>query len=410
MTDFEATTYYVREAAETLELSNRIRAFLMQPQREHMVRTSIIFDDGKVRTFKSFRVQHNNLRGPFKGGLRFHPELDLEHVRSMASLMTWKSAVVDVPFGGAKGGIACDPSVLKPGELERLTRKFTETIHDIIGPRIDIPAPDVNTNAQLMAWIMDEYSKFEGFSPAVVTGKPVHMYGSPGRQEATGRGVFTTTESYLDSVGERLAGKRVAIQGFGNVGSFTAKYFDQTGADVVAVSDVTGGVADANGLDVRSLFEHVGEAGNLEGYQEGEQVTNEELLTYPCDILIPAALGDVLTEENADDVQADVIVEAANGPTTPEGHQQLTDRDVAIIPDILANAGGVTASYFEWVQNIQHFEWDRQRVVAELDNRMQRACSKIFEIAKARDLTLREAAYVVGVGRVAQAMATRGIQ
>jgi len=410
MTDFEATTYYVREAAETLELSNRIRAFLMQPQREHMVRTSIIFDDGKVRTFKSFRVQHNNLRGPFKGGLRFHPELDLEHVRSMASLMTWKSAVVDVPFGGGKGGIACDPSVLKPGELERLTRKFTETIHDIIGPRIDIPAPDVNTNAQLMAWIMDEYSKFEGFSPAVVTGKPVHMYGSPGRQEATGRGVFTTTESYLDSMGDRLEGKRVAIQGFGNVGSFTAKYFDQAGADVVAVSDVTGGVADREGLDVRSLFEHVGEAGNLEGYESGEQITNDELLAYPCDILIPAALGDVLTEENADDVQADVIVEAANGPTTPSAHQQLTDRDVVIIPDILANAGGVTVSYFEWVQNIQHFEWDRQRVVAELDNRLRRACSKIFEIAEARDLTLREAAYVVGVGRVAQAMATRGIQ
>jgi glutamate dehydrogenase (NAD(P)+) len=410
MSDFEATTYYVRQAAETLELSNRIRAFLMQPQREHMVRTSIIFDDGKVRTFKSFRVQHNNLRGPFKGGLRFHPELDLEHVRSLASLMTWKSAVVDVPFGGSKGGIACDPSVLKPGELERLTRKFIETIHDIIGPRIDIPAPDVNTNAQLMAWIMDEYSKFEGFSPAAVTGKPVHMYGSPGRQEATGRGVFTVTNEYMNFIDQDLSGKRVAIQGFGNVGSFTAKYFDQAGADVVAVSDVTGGIADDEGLDVRSLFEHVGEAGDLAGYDRGESITNGELLTCDCDILIPAALGDVLTEKNAGDVQADLVVEAANGPTTPVAHDMLVDRDVSVIPDILANAGGVTVSYFEWVQNIQHFEWDRQRVVAELDNRLGRACAKIFDIAEARGLSLREAAYVVGVGRVAQAMATRGIQ
>lgn len=410
MSHFEATKRFVEEAAEMLDLSDRILDFLVQPQREHKARTAIIRDDGSVGTYQAYRVQHNNLRGPYKGGLRYHPTVDMDHVRTLASLMTWKCAVVDVPFGGGKGGIACDPETLSVSELERLTRKFIETIHDVIGPRDDIPAPDVNTNAQLMAWIMDEYSKYEEFAPAVVTGKPVRMYGSPGREEATGQGVFFAAREYCEYVGDDIADATVAIQGFGNVGSYAARYFDRAGADIVAVSDVTGGLADDDGLDVEHLASHTAETGDISGFEGGREIPNEELLAYPCDILIPAALGGVLTEENADAVRADLVVEGANAPTTPEGGERLREGGVDIIPDILANAGGVTVSYFEWVQNLQHFEWTRDRVSEELEKRMVDACEQVFEIADQRDVSLRRAAYVVGVGRVAQAMATRGIQ
>lgn len=410
MANFDATRRHVERAAATLDLGDRILDFLILPQREHSIRTAIIRDDGSVATFRSFRVQHNNLRGPYKGGLRYHPSVDLDHVRTLASLMTWKCAVVDVPFGGGKGGIACDPNELAPSELERLTRKFVESIHDVIGPRDDIPAPDVNTNAQLMAWIMDEYAKYEGFSPAVVTGKPVGMYGTPGREEATGQGVYFAAREYLEYVGREVAGTRVAIQGFGNVGEHTARFFDEAGADVVAVSDVTGGLENRDGFDVDRLAAHANETGEISGFDGGREITNEELLTYPCDILVPAALGSVLTADNAGDVEASLVVEGANAPTTPEADEILQERGIDVVPDILANAGGVTVSYFEWVQNLQHFEWTRDRVIRELETRMNETCAKVFEIADQRDIGLREAAFIVGVGRVAQAMVTRGIQ
>ncbi len=407
---FEDTNRYIREASQILELGDRIEEFLVMPEREVSVKVSLTLENGHIATFTGYRVQHNNVRGPHKGGLRYHPSVDMDHSRTLASLMTWKTAVADVPYGGGKGGINCDPSKLTAGELERVTRKFIQKIHEVIGPHEDIPAPDVNTNSQVMAWIMDEYSKFEGFSPAVVTGKPVSLYGSLGREAATGRGVYFATREYLATRGESAADKRVAIQGFGNVGSYAAKFFSEAGAKIVAVSDVSGAIYNPEGLDVATVTEYVSEHGVVEGYGDAEAMSNDDLLTMECDILIPAALGDVITADNADAVQAPVIVEAANAPINYEGHQILVERGVDVIPDILANAGGVTVSYFEWVQNIQQFKWDEDKVNRELEKVMKRACQKIFQIADKRDIDFRTAAFIVGLGRVAKAMVTRGIQ
>ncbi|MFW5966522.1 MAG: Glu/Leu/Phe/Val family dehydrogenase [Persicimonas sp.] len=407
---FEATNRYLREASSILQLGDRVENFLLMPERELSVKVSLTLENGHIATYRGFRVQHNDVRGPHKGGLRYHPSVDLDHARTLASLMTWKTAVVDIPYGGGKGGIDCDPAQLSEGELERLTRKFVEKIHEVIGPHEDIPAPDVNTNGQVMAWIMDEYSKFHGHSPAVVTGKPVNLHGSVGREAATGRGVFFATREYLDWIDEPLAGKTVAIQGFGNVGSYAAKFFDEAGAKVIAVSDISGALVDREGLDVDALRAHVDESGVLEGYGRADTMTNEELLVMDCDILIPAALGDVITAENAGEVSADIVVEAANAPVDPEGHRTLVERGVAVIPDILANAGGVTVSYFEWVQNIQQFYWEADTIDQRLETTMKKACKKVFELADQRDLDFRTAAFVLALGRVAQAMVTRGIQ
>jgi glutamate dehydrogenase (NAD(P)+) len=334
----------------------------------------------------------------------------MDEALGLASLMTWKTAVVNLPFGGAKGGIAADPALLSPRELERLTRRFVQQIHHIIGPQLDIPAPDVNTNAQIMAWIMDEYSTIHGFSPAVVTGKPVDLFGSKGREEATGRGVVWALEELLTDLGAGgVEGKRFAIQGFGNVGSWAARFLHERRGRVVAVSDVKGGVRSPDGLDVPALVAHVRQHGSVVGFPGTDAVSNEDLLTLDVDVLIPAALGGVLTRDNARDVRARYVVEAANGPTTPEADEILHARDIPVLPDIYANAGGVTVSYFEWVQNIQQFTWDEERVNGELHRHMREAYATLARVGREHRVPLRTAAFIVAIGRVGRATVLRGV-
>ncbi|HEX2165566.1 MAG TPA: Glu/Leu/Phe/Val dehydrogenase dimerization domain-containing protein [Thermoanaerobaculia bacterium] len=409
MNPFEATNSYFDEAARHLDLSPAIEKLLVTPLREVQVQVAIERDDGSLATFIGYRIQHDNARGPMKGGLRYHPEVELDEVRSLASLMTWKTAVVGIPYGGAKGGIACDPKQLSVDELRRLTHKFVDQIHDLIGPHTDIPAPDVNTNAQVMAWIMDRYGKYHGHSPAVVTGKPVDLYGSAGREAATGRGVVIATREALAAQGGTLAGATVAIQGFGNGGSWAARFFHQAGARVVAVSDVRGGVTSPEGLDPEALIAHVAATGSVVGFPGSDAISNEDLLLADCDVLVPAALGGVLTAENAPEVRARMIVEAANGPTEPAADLVLRRRGIPVVPDIYANAGGVTVSYFEWVQNIQQLAWDEERVNEELEKVMVRSWRHLTEVAQGGKLPLRTAAFVLAIGRVGKATVLRGI-
>jgi len=347
-----------------------------------------------------------------KGGLRFHPSVDADDVRSLASLMTWKTALVNIPFGGAKGGISCDPATLSPGELERLTRKLVQRLGPEIGPQRDIPAPDVNTDAQVMAWIMDEYSRLHGFTPAAVTGKPLELHGSEGREAATGRGVIYVTEAFLNDMGKSLAGATVAIQGFGNVGSFAALLAHERGARVSAVSDAGGGLASPLGLDIPVLFEQHGRTRRPLSEYEGEgisRVTQEEVLTAEVDVLIPAALGGVLTEDVAKEVRAGLVVEASNAPSTPEADAILAKRGIAVIPDILANAGGVTVSYFEWAQNIQCFHWSEQEVNRRLQEILTGSYATVRDLVRTRDVSWRTAAFIVALGRVAKATVLRGV-
>ena len=403
---------YVLQASRVIELGSRVEKLLLLPEAEHHVTLPIELDSGELAVFPAYRIQHNSARGPMKGGLRFHPTVDADDVRAMASLMTWKTALVNVPFGGAKGGIACDPDVLSIGELERLTRKLTQRIGQEIGPQRDIPAPDVNTNAQTMAWIMDEYSRAHGYSPSVVTGKPIDLQGSEGREAATGRGVVSVAKQALADMGRPLDGATLAIQGFGNVGSHAALLAHEQGARVVALSDSTGGVARAEGLDVPMLVqEYARPRRALLGYDDDgvKHVSQDEILAADVDILVPAALGGVLTKDNADDVRARVVVEAANAPTTTEADDILTRRGITVIPDILANAGGVTVSYFEWAQNVQVFRWSEERVNHELEDTMTSAYRTVRKLVAERSLTWRTAAYVVALARVARATALRGV-
>jgi glutamate dehydrogenase (NAD(P)+) len=409
MNPFEATNFYFDEAARNMDLAPAIEKLLVTPLREVQVQVAIERDDGSVATFLGYRIQHDNARGPMKGGLRYHPAVELDEVRSLASLMTWKTAVVGLPYGGAKGGITCDPKHLSRDELRRLTHKFVDQLHDVLGPNRDIPAPDVNTNAQVMAWIMDRYGSYHGHSPAVVTGKPVELYGSAGREAATGRGVLIATREALAERGAAVAGTTVAIQGFGNVGSWAARLFHAAGARVVAVSDVAGGIHDPGGLDVPAVVEHAAGSGSVVGFPGSDALSNEQLLALPCDVLVPAALGGVLRAENAEEVRAGMIVEAANGPTEPEADLVFRRRGIEVVPDIYANAGGVTVSYFEWVQNIQQFSWDEERVNAELEKVMVKANRGVRELAAARGLPLRTAAFVLAIGRVGKATVLRGI-
>jgi glutamate dehydrogenase (NAD(P)+) len=345
-----------------------------------------------------------------KGGLRYHPTVDMDEALGLASLMTWKTAVVNLPYGGAKGGIAVDPDRFSERELERLTRRFVQQIHDIIGPHTDIPAPDMGTNAQVMAWIMDEYSRIHGFSPAVVTGKPVDLFGSLGREEATGHGVVFALQEFLKDLGAgEIKGKRCAIQGFGNVGSWTARFLHEAGALVMAVSDARGGVQNPEGLDIPKLVEHAARTRSVVGFPRADSITNEALLVSDVDILIPAALGGVLTKGNAREIRARYVVEAANAPTTPEADEILTTRGIPVLPDIYANAGGVTVSYFEWVQNIQQFTWEEEKITAELRRYMREAYATIAKVAHDRRIPLRTAAYIVAIGRVGRATVLRGI-
>jgi glutamate dehydrogenase (NAD(P)+) len=342
-----------------------------------------------------------------KGGLRYHPTVDEEEATALANLMTWKTAIVGVPFGGAKGGINCDPNELSERELHTITRTFVGQIKEVIGPTLDIPAPDVNTDARVMGWIMDEYSKFNGFSPGVVTGKPVHLFGSEGREEATGRGVMLVLEEVLKEQGESLSDITVALQGFGNVGSYAARLMHEQGAKIVAVGDHLGGVSHAEGLDVGALTAWVSEHRTVKGFPGGDAFNSENVLTWDADVLIPAALGDVLTKDNARDVQAKIVVEAANAPTTPEASEIFYERGILVIPDVLANAGGVTVSYFEWAQNIQQFRWELDRIREELASHMRKAYQAVTSVARERHTDLRTAAFVVAIERVAKAAMSR---
>lgn len=330
---------------------------------------AILLDNGEVATYQAYRVQHDNSRGPFKGGLRYHPAVDLDDVRSLASLMTWKTAVMDIPFGGAKGGVTVDPKTLSERESEILTRKLVQALRPILGTYEDIPAPDMNTGAREMAWIFDEYTKFAGFSPGIVTGKPVWLHGSLGREAATGRGTVYAIRELLKAMklGD-ISGKSFVVQGFGNVGSWAAQILHEHGGRVIAVSDVFGAVANERGLDIPQLRAHIGEGLSISSFADGVAIPKETILTVPCDVLIPAAIGGVITEENAKDLQCKIIVEAANGPTTAAADQELRRRGIVALPDIYTNGGGVTVSFFEWVQNLQNFKWTEAEVNRKLDS------------------------------------------
>ncbi len=410
MNTFEATTYYFRQAASVMELSERVQALLINPDREVKVEVSLQLDNGELAIFDAFRIQHNSARGPMKGGLRYHPEVDADEAKGLASLMTWKTALVDIPFGGAKGGITCDPATLSENEKERLTRRFIQKIHEFIGPQKDIPAPDVNTDAQVMAWIMSEYSLIHGFSPAVVTGKPLDLHGSKGREEATGQGVTYIAEEVLKDLGTSINNCSFAIQGFGNVGSYVAKFVHEAGGKVIAVSDVSGGLYDPNGLNIPELLGFSKRRVLLKEYSGAKRnISNQELLTLDCDVLIPAAMGGVLTVENAAEVSARVVIEAANGPTTPEADETLQRKDILVIPDILANAGGVIVSYFEWVQNLQHFTWELDQVNSQLKRLLTNSYHSARRLSKERGISLRTAAYIIGIGRVGRATVLLGV-
>lgn len=399
--------YYFHKAADILELPRNIRDILLTPLRSVKVDVSIETEQGEILNFMGFRVQHNKARGPMKGGLRYHPTMDEEHATALANLMTWKTAVVDVPFGGAKGGINCDPGVLSEKDLYNVTRRFVEHMKDVIGPTSDIPAPDVNTNARVMGWIMEEYSKYEGFSPAIVTGKPLELFGSEGREEATGRGVMYVLEEALMERQKSLPGLRVAVQGFGNVGSNAARLLALQGAKIVAVADHAGGTADPQGLDVQALIQWCAEHRTVDGFPGGEPFKNTDIVGWDADVLIPAALEDAITAENAHQVKAEIIVEGANAPTSPEADEMLAERGVLIIPDILANAGGVSVSYFEWAQNIQQFRWDLDRVNDELSKVMRKAYQAVRQVSRERNIDMRTAAFVLAIQRVGQAALAR---
>ncbi|MBC7807234.1 MAG: Glu/Leu/Phe/Val dehydrogenase [Akkermansiaceae bacterium] len=396
--------------ARKIDLPPDVLAQLRECKRELSVHFPVKMDGGTVKMFAGYRVHHNVTRGPAKGGIRYHPETDLDEVRALAFWMTVKCAVVNIPFGGAKGGVACDPSTLSLGELERLTRRYTSEIAVLLGPEKDIPAPDVNTNGQIMAWVMDTYSQEAGHTvPAVVTGKPLSVGGSEGRIEATGRGVVTITRELLLSRGEQLPNSSVAVQGFGNVGSIAAGGFFRAGAKVIAVSDVRGAIHNASGLDVIALQEFTQKTGSIVGFPASEPLDPANLLTLPVDILVPAALQDQITVANAAQVRARYIVEGANGPITPQADEILNASGVIVVPDVVANAGGVTVSYFEWVQGLQSFFWSESEVNAKLEQIMVRAFGQVRAAAEKYKTDLRTAAYIVGVGRVAEAIQSRGI-
>jgi len=404
------------QAADLMGLEDGLREVLGTCKRELTVHFPVKMDDGSIQVFTGYRVQHNLARGPAKGGIRYALDVTLDEVKALAMWMTWKCAVVGIPFGGAKGGVVCDPKRMSQRELENLTRRYTTEISILIGPERDIPAPDVNTNPQVMAWIMDTYSMHHGYSiPGVVTGKPVEIGGSIGRSDATSRGCLYVTREALADRGEKLEGQRVAIQGFGNVGMYAAELFAQAGAIIVAVSDSKGGIYHPKGLDVERVIHVKRTTGTVVEYRDAERIGHWDVLEVPCDILIPAAVENQITEDNADRIRARIVVEAANGPTTPEADAILWDKGILILPDVLANAGGVTVSYFEWVQDLYSFFWDDRRVYSELENVMRRAYHDVMNKLRAlqkqhgRRVNPRQAAQVLAIERVAQATRIRGI-
>ncbi len=397
-------------AAEKLHLSEDMREILRQPKRELTVNFPVRLDNGRIKTHTGYRVQHNVNRGPAKGGIRYGPDVTLDEVKALAMWMSWKCAVVGIPFGGAKGGVICDPKNMSPAELERMTRRYATEISIIIGPRSDIPAPDVNTNSQVMAWIMDTYSMHEGFSsPAVVTGKPLSIGGSEGRNDATATGVLFVTRQAAKRLGRPLQGARVSIQGYGNAGAIAARLFHNEGCKVVAVSDTRGAIYNEAGLDPSSVLRYKQEQGSVVGFPHAQLMGVADVLEVPCDILIPAATEGVITAANADRIQAQIIAEAANGPTTPEADDILFKKGIVVIPDILANAGGVTVSYFEWVQDIQSFFWGVEEITQKLEVIMNRAFAAVAEKADQHSCNMRLAANMLAISRVAEATQIRGI-
>jgi glutamate dehydrogenase (NAD(P)+) len=405
---FEAVNLFFDRAADHVALSDEMRDVLRMSYREITVQVPLRMDDGRLEVLTGYRVQHNAARGPYKGGVRYHPDADINEVRALASLMTWKTAVVDIPFGGAKGGVQCDARSMTPGEKQRLTRRFTSQISYVLGVNRDIPAPDVNTDAQTMAWMMDAYSSRYGYTPAIVTGKPVELGGSLGRDAATGRGCVFALEEAARDLGIDLEGATVAVQGFGNVGSWFARLVGELGCRVVAVSDVNGGIHREDGLDVDAVFAHAQESGSVVDFPGADAISNDELIELEVDVLVPAALDRVVNERNAGRVRAHVIVEAANHPVTPAADETLHSAGKVVIPDILANAGGVTVSYFEWVQNIQQFRWEEDHVNDELRKTMRRAWKSVHGRASADGIPLRLAAFAIAVERVDRADRLRG--
>jgi glutamate dehydrogenase/leucine dehydrogenase len=396
--------------AKVMHLDPNIHEYLKYPKRELTVSIPVRMDDGTLKVFTGYRVQHNQALGPSKGGLRFHPDVTLDEVRALAMWMTWKCSVVGLPYGGAKGGVIVDSKKMSKGELERLTRRFTAEINFMIGPEKDIPAPDVYTDAQVMAWIMDTYSMEKGYSvPGVVTGKPICIGGSQGRREATARGALYTMQEACKHLKMNLKGSKAIVQGFGNAGSIAAKLLSDEGVVVVGVSDSSGGIYNEKGLNVDEVIKIKGETGSVMHYSNASKVDRREILLQPCDILVPAAYENQIDEEYARKIHAKIIAEAANGPTTPEADRILHERGVFLIPDILANAGGVTVSYFEWVQDIQALFWSENEINNKLKEIMTRAFANVLKVSLDRKIDMRTAAYVVGVGRVAEALTIRGI-
>ncbi|HKI46054.1 MAG TPA: Glu/Leu/Phe/Val dehydrogenase [Balneolales bacterium] len=408
---FESMMERFRFAAELLNLDEGLFEYLSKPVKQVIVSVPIVMDNGEVRVFEGYRVIHDDVLGPSKGGIRYAPDVSLDEVKALAAWMTWKCAVVNVPFGGAKGGIRCNPKELSKNELERLTRRYTANLLEIFGPEKDIPAPDMNTDEQIMAWIMDTYSMHSRENEtAVVTGKPLLLGGSRGRKEATGRGVTTVTLAALDKMGIMPNKTKVAVQGFGNVGSVSAKLMHEQGAKVVAISDINGGYYNENGIDIPAAIQYAEEHGkSLDGLNAGDKITNEELLELECDVLIPAAKEDQISKRNADKIKARVIAEGANGPITANADSILEQREIWVVPDILANAGGVTVSYFEWVQDRQGYFWTEERVNRRLNRMMREAFDNIYRIGEKYDITLRQAAYVFAIDKVARVLRIRGI-
>jgi glutamate dehydrogenase (NAD(P)+) len=410
ISSYETVNHWFDLAADRMGLPDDLRTVLRSSYREVRVQIPIKLSDGHTHVFSGYRVQHNGARGPYKGGIRYHPEVDLDEVRALATLMSWKTAIAGIPFGGAKGGIDVDVSKCEPAELQRITRSFIDKIEKVLGPTRDIPAPDVGTNAQTMAWMMDEYGKLHGHTPAIVTGKPIALEGSFGREAATGRGVVYMFREAAGQLGLTPSSTRVVVQGFGNVGSWAARIIQQLGAKVIAVSDASGAVHSESGLDTHALQDFVAGGGKLGEYDGtgAETISPEELLGLECEVLIPAALGGMIHRDNADSVRTQLIVEGANSPTTPAADEILADKGVTIIPDVMANAGGVVVSYFEWVQNLQHFRWDEREVNDKLGGIMRRAYREVSARSREEETTLRVAAYETGIERVVEAARTRG--
>jgi glutamate dehydrogenase/leucine dehydrogenase len=397
-------------AADALNLDTGIREMIKYPERILMVTLPVRMNDGRIKRFEGYRVQHSTVRGPAKGGIRYHPNVTLDEVKALATWMTWKCGVVNIPFGGGKGGVTCNPKAMTLGELEHLTRRYTHAILPLIGPEKDIPAPDVYTNSQTMAWIMDTYSMTKGYPiPGVVTGKPIALGGSLGRNEATGRGVFYTILSAAEHLKLPLKGARVAVQGFGNAGSIAAQLLHEIGCRVIAVNDSTAGVFNAKGIDIPKLMEFKERTGRVAEFPGSEPIKAEELLRLECEVLVPAALENAIYAENAGRVKTRIVAEAANGPVTPEADKILESHDVFLIPDILCNAGGVTVSYFEWVQDTQHLFWEAKDVYDRLERVMKTAFGEVLKIHLDRKVDMRTAANMLGVGRVAEAIKLRGL-